>query len=516
MSHSTSANAGRGSCTRPHSKTTVVGPSVKTRLQCNHLKPKCKCSNIVNQKRSHKTKHTVTGTSGQRQVLSSSRALPRGETNGRKTYHCTDDSVSVCDATWRPNLTSYSDDRPTTNTENRKHRDRDGKVIKKKLRFEDQVTKFERRHNRDQATDSGKDASKRRDGGQHLPPCTARSSPRSNTGSGPERNIKEMSRDYCRLCEGAEKGYSYDSYRKRRKDEVLPDATRETTAKLSPDSDDVSSKENHEICFLCHQNTHHCRGCDNYCRVCDRYLYSHGSREHLAEDCQAENRRHPPTRHVSGDEVGQSSSSGIPYRPRTTFVKDLKQKLETTYRKEESVHKEMDVGTREPSGGTDSNRIPQRHHSGRHHMHPGKKCLHRYQQNDRLFLEPTLTDREGRSLCSECGAAQPKNPERDPYVYHITLGDMKPSHERTHGASRGHSSHKGKENGAASLSKSRKKSSDASKHIYAKLNDSIDDIFWNKGVHSTFSTSSPQTKVLRSLHSKRHPSRSMALVDYLV
>lgn len=335
MSHSALASPGRSSCTRPHSKTTVVGPSVKTRLQCNHLKnPKCKCSNAAPQKRSQKLKHSGAGASSQRRVLSSSRALPRGETNGRKTYRATEESVSVCDATWRPNLDAASHHGATTTTESHKHRDGQGKVIKKKLRFEDQVTESERRQDRDQAADPGEDVRKGRDEGQSSPSRAAPSSPRTSPRSSPERSIPGTSRDYCRLCEEAGKGYPHDSYRKRRKDEVPPDATKDTAPLPSSDAAHVSSQE---ICFLCHQNTHHCRGCDDYCKICDRYLYVNGSPGHQVEDHKAERERQVPARQDSGGEVGRSASSGIPYRPRTTFVKDLKQRLETTYQKDELV-----------------------------------------------------------------------------------------------------------------------------------------------------------------------------------
>lgn len=142
--------------------------------------------------------------------------------------------------------------------------------------------------------------------------------------------------------------------------------------------------------------------------------------------------------------------------------------------------------------------------------------MHRYQQNDRLFLEPTLTDREGRSLCSECGAAQPSDPKKDPYLYHITLGSMKPSRENIRSSSRSHSSHRGKENGATVSPSRSRKSYDPSKLAYAKLNERIDDLFWRKGLHSTHTRFLPPKMIPGSPHIKRHPSRSMALVDHLI
>lgn len=337
MFQGTSSNCGRNSSTRPHSKTTVIGPSLKTRLHCTHLKPKCKCSNVNNQKRSHKTRHTVIGTTSQRRILSSSRALPRGETDGRKIYHKADESVSVCDATWRPNLSNFSKDKSKTSIKNYKHRSGDGKLIKKKLRFEDQTVELEGKHNSDQVTDSIKDVNK----GQihdEVHPLLPHGIPSTYSQINlrvSERKNRESSNNYCRLCEEKENGFFYDTCRKRKNNEVPTDSSK-CSLKVSTEPNYKSFQENHDICFLCHRSEHNCKDDDQHCRTCDYYIDSPGS-QYVAEDRLSLDKRNPTARHISGDESQQLSSPRIPYRPRTKFVKNLKQKLETTYKKESSI-----------------------------------------------------------------------------------------------------------------------------------------------------------------------------------
>lgn len=316
------SNAGNSSSARPHSKTTVIGPSLKTRLQCNHLRPKCRCPNNTNKKRSQKIKHTEPRTTSQRQVLSSSRSLPRGETNGRKTYHTTEESVSVCDATWQPNLNSNSEGKPNTNINDDRYRNVGDKVIKKRLRFRDQVTEPEERHviNDIPGSDKSMNKSPKWDEvnsvSSHGPSAEYRV-----TGRGLERD-KEISGDYCKLCEETEKEGAHDSYRKRKQDSGLCDAN--NSSELPSSQDFVSSKENNEMCFLCHRSK---QNDDNYCRICDTHIYPCGSQGNAAGGRQSYNPRNPPE-----GEQHQSPAANIPYRPRTKFVESLKEKLETSYR----------------------------------------------------------------------------------------------------------------------------------------------------------------------------------------
>ncbi|KAK8398303.1 hypothetical protein O3P69_003891 [Scylla paramamosain] len=351
-------------CTRPHSKTTVFGASLKTRLHCNHLVPKCKCSSKKNRKRTRKTKHVVQENGLQRRVTSSSCTFPRGEMNGRKIYQSTDESLSVCDASWRPKL-NHSKDRPKTNNENCHHKYGNGeeRILKKKLRFEDEVT-----------DDKG--------------------------------------------------GYN------------------------------------------------------------------------------------------SGDEDRHSPLNKIPYEPRTKFVRNLKEKLETNYMKDKSDQRRTNVDTSAALRESEGYKDPLRHEASQsHHKHHGNKCLHHYQQNERLFLEPTITNRKGQSLCVECSAPQPRDPHQEPYLYHITLGGLKTNADKRHStASVNQFSNRGKVNNRVSNMKSKKISAD----MYARLNDRIDNILGRRDIHSTFSRHSAPLNSPIPSYSKRSPSRSMALMDHII
>ncbi|MPC23678.1 hypothetical protein E2C01_016738 [Portunus trituberculatus] len=217
---------------------------------------------------------------------------------------------------------------------------------------------------------------------------------------------------------------------------------------------------------------------------------------------------------VGGGEDKYSPLNKIPYEPRTKFVKNLKEKLETNYMKDKSDQRtsvETGAALREEEGYEDS---PRHQANQRHHKHHGKKCLHRYQQNERLFLEPTIVNRKGQSLCAECSAPQPRNPHREPYLYHITLGGLKTNGDKRLGtASINGFSNWGKENNRVSNMKSKKVSADKSRFVYAKLNDRIDNVLGGKNLHSEHSA---QLSSPISSYTKRPPSRSMALMDHII
>lgn len=139
--------------------------------------------------------------------------------------------------------------------------------------------------------------------------------------------------------------------------------------------------------------------------------------------------------------------------------------------------------------------------------------LHHYQQNERLFLEPTITNRKGQSLCVECSAPQPRDPHQEPYLYHITLGGLKTNADKRHStASVNQFSNRGKVNNRVSNMKSKKISAD----MYARLNDRIDNILGRRDIHSTFSRHSAPLNSPIPSYSKRSPSRSMALMDHII
>lgn len=505
-SQDNTSNTGRSKRTRPHSKMTVVGASLKTRMHCNHLMPKCKCSNIHNRKKTPKAKHIVQGAGIQRRVLSSSRSLPRGEKNGRKIYQTIDESVSVCDATWRPNLDN-SGDMPKSNSDNHNHKFKNG-VLKKKLRFEDQVTELSERCSPSQIIDSAKNIDNKNQKQDESSSSSVQSTrARVNSNMGLEGTTKKTSADYCRLCEAPDKEYLNESYRVKRKDKVDDNDSDTATSILFPEHDDKFSSYN-DSCFLCHKyRNHKCICDDDYCRICNKCINC--SQEDMTESENTVHRRGSASAQVAGGDKQYSHLTKIPYEPRTKFVRNLKEKLETSFMKDESNRSRRRKSYEEPHT----------HHADQAQLlHHGKKCLHHYQQNDRLFLEPTITNRKGQSVCGECGAAEPKDPQREPYLYHITLGGLKTNagEERHDSTSFNHFSSKNKENNSIYKMKSTKMLNDKSKFLYAKLNDSIDNILGGKDLHSAFSRPSAPISYPIPMYSKRNPSRSMALMDHLI
>ncbi|XP_063865891.1 uncharacterized protein LOC135103480 [Scylla paramamosain] len=215
-----------------------------------------------------------------------------------------------------------------------------------------------------------------------------------------------------------------------------------------------------------------------------------------------------------GDEDRHSPLNKIPYEPRTKFVRNLKEKLETNYMKDKSDQRRTNVDTSAALRESEGYKDPLRHEASQsHHKHHGNKCLHHYQQNERLFLEPTITNRKGQSLCVECSAPQPRDPHQEPYLYHITLGGLKTNADKRHStASVNQFSNRGKVNNRVSNMKSKKISAD----MYARLNDRIDNILGRRDIHSTFSRHSAPLNSPIPSYSKRSPSRSMALMDHII
>lgn len=502
--NNTSSHSGR-KCTRPHSKTTVFGASLKTRLHCNHLVPKCKCSGKSSRKRTHKTKYVVEGRGLQRRVMSSTCTLPKDEINGRKSYQSTDESQAVCDASWRAKL-NYSGDRSKTNHENHHHKyeNRDARSIKKKLRFEDEVTNVQ---------DTKTDKSPCQD--DINPSCIIQvphTHNRTNSSKNLEKKAEQASKDYCRLCEALDKRDL--SGAKRIKKNYQVHNKKHTFSKFHPEHDGFVS--HNELCFLCQKyKSYKCIHDDNYSTIYSTPDYC--SQEDMADSKRSLHHQDSPPACVAGDKDKHSPMNKIPYEPRTKFVKNLKEKLETNYMKDKCDQRITNVeagALRESEGYKD----PLRHETNQpHHIHNGKKCLHHYQQNERLFLEPTITNRKGQSLCVDCSAPQPRNPHREPYLYHITLGGLNANPDKRHGtASISRFSNKDKENNRVSNMKSKSLSPDKCKFVYAKLNDKIDNILSKNDIHSTFSRHSTSLTSPIPSYSKRPPSRSMALMDHII
>lgn len=139
------------------------------------------------------------------------------------------------------------------------------------------------------------------------------------------------------------------------------------------------------------------------------------------------------------------------------------------------------------------------------------KCVHHYLQNERLFLEPTLTNRKGQSVCVQCGSCQPSDPVKDPFLYHITLGEMKnfaepidKSMKLADSASEiGTNYHPSKRPG------------DQSKHLYATLNKAVGSILPGSSGYKLHPRVVDKIKYGNICQTKRHPNRSMALLDHL-
>lgn len=276
----------------------------------------------------------VQGAGIQRRVLNSSRVLPRGEKNGRKIYQSTDESVSVCDATWRPNLNG-SEDKHKTDSENHSHKYRNG-VLKKKLRFEDQVTELNERCSPGQIKNSAKEINNKSEKQDESHPSSSVPSmhSRANSNGNLERKTKGTSADYCRLCEARDEEYSNESYRIKKKDNMHNNHDETTsTSKFYAEHDNFSSHD--ELCFLCHRyRGHKCICDDNYCKICDKHLNC--SQEGMTENEHSLHQRGSASAQVAGGENHHIPLTKIPYEPRTKFVKNLKEKLETTYMKDNS------------------------------------------------------------------------------------------------------------------------------------------------------------------------------------
>ncbi|XP_045132574.1 uncharacterized protein LOC123516896 isoform X1 [Portunus trituberculatus] len=496
----------RSKCTRPHSKTTVFGASLKTRMHCNHLVPKCRCSSISHRKRTHKSKHVVQGHGLQQRVISSSCTLPKDEMNGRKIYQSTNESHSLCDASWRAKL-NHLEDRSKTNNGNHHHKSNDGdaRILKKKLRFEDEVTDVKGRYNPGHVRHSVKNMKNDRSPWQD----SSHTQNRTNSDKDQEWKAKQSSKEYCRLCEAPDKRDFGGAKRIKKKYQVH----NKKHAICKSDLKHYDSISHHEICFLCQRyGNYKCIHNDNYCTICNTHIYC--SQEDITKSEPSLCHQGSTPASVGGGEDKYSPLNKIPYEPRTKFVKNLKEKLETNYMKDKSDQRtsvETGAALREEEGYEDS---PRHQANQRHHKHHGKKCLHRYQQNERLFLEPTIVNRKGQSLCAECSAPQPRNPHREPYLYHITLGGLKTNGDKRLGtASINGFSNWGKENNRVSNMKSKKVSADKSRFVYAKLNDRIDNVLGGKNLHSEHSA---QLSSPISSYTKRPPSRSMALMDHII
>lgn len=136
---------------------TVMGNQLKTRLNCNHMRPKCQCSGpTVNKAKQSKVKHKplISDVRGSSHILTSTCTVPRGGLNGRKVYASKDDQdgVSILDANWRPSQFIFKENdmeemrsRPKTlahTPSNEKESDKQNAedISKKRVQFLDKTT----------------------------------------------------------------------------------------------------------------------------------------------------------------------------------------------------------------------------------------------------------------------------------------------------------------------------------------------------------------------------------------
>ncbi|XP_045606729.2 uncharacterized protein [Procambarus clarkii] len=550
---------------KPHSKTTVIGIPTKTRLNCNHLRPKCQCSVIDIKKRVNKERKKSGISDMPRRMLISTRSLPRGEMNGRKNYKETHDCVSILDGNWRPGVDAYSNNigeealnayskcvRNNGNTQENKENS------KKKVQFSEKsikqngsrkVNNFQlgKNINTLREIDSSQDHSQNdsdcsdfslnnysdhpnsssniKDQSQTLASPNYQSQPGNDLDDSDnavkfnrERKTRE---EYCRLCDLPRYQYPHTSLLDRMT--YKSDAHHDKDYLLDP-IQYLSKYESEEPCLLCRRyGGWHYFNDENFCELCERHkANSHtpsdlkdSTKTSLYETGNPVQKKLPSPMLHSDSEEEPVFTKRIPYEPRTELVKNLKQKLEEDYRNDEHLSRTNHFRRRWRSW--DAMDLEASRHSRLHGYHKAQdyvscnKCVHHYLQNERLFLEPTLTNRKGQSVCVQCGSCQPSDPVKDPFLYHITLGEMKnfaepidKSMKLADSASEiGTNYHPSKRPG------------DQSKHLYATLNKAVGSILPGSSGYKLHPRVVDKIKYGNISQTKRHPNRSMALLDHL-
>lgn len=554
-----------------HSKTTVIGIPTMTRLNCNHLRPKCQCSNPSGRKTLSKVKHKLTVSDTPRQILTSTRSLPRGELDGRKSYKDNSNSISILDANWRPGLDIFSEDNierklVNQNSESDIHKesgennDENKENSKKKVQFAEKMNmhsgarkKIDVPQNGSNSdTSKGMNSSQRSSNSndEHLqsqpnnhsiqpessakvidPPVapsssyhTQRRNVFSDNDSLTDTQGQEALKDYCTLCELPDH-HSIRTFSNHRDDEYQ--SGHYTDLKYS------SLYGNEDPCLLCRRYGRQHYYTDDGDQHKYNTDYSHtltNINKHIRHSALHKTRS-PLCRKLSTPTLYSDKEEEpvftrrIPYEPRTELVKNLKQKLEAGYRNHEYEYLPRRSNFRRwrswDAEDSDHNSHLLNYSKTWDHS-PHHKCIHRYLQNERLFLEPTVMDIEGRSVCVECGEPQPTDPDQDPFLYHITLGGMnggglgqnKDKKAWTYQPKIGFTSKKADKYNT--YQRIKKSSGDTSKHIYTKLNKNINNILPSGPGYFLHPWSPSKLRYCADPHVKRHPSKSMALVDHIV
>ncbi|XP_064080185.1 uncharacterized protein LOC135197146 [Macrobrachium nipponense] len=565
---------------RPHSKTSVLGKQMKTRLNCNHTKPKCEAC-IASKKKAAKQRHRslIADIPRQSHVLPSTRSHPRGSTDGRKLYDKDDgnNSLSILDATWKPGLDTYAgqqnglDNNGTFSVNNGlKSRQSSEEGTRKKVQFVDGIANKEENlpnHSRsyivnDSASKQSSDwhGLHRKDNSCNLQADSDTIKSDNNTehreserrhgyssnkddeydSTTTDQDTKLGDGDTCKICDSLKRRCSkhskIDPLLGSKRDWHPPDRQRSHSLPIS------SSSSEAEHCVLCqrYNKKHYYIDSSGSCSLCEvpyrnRQMPSclHHKVPEASAQCSHHTQLRPPIHRQRSTPVFFSDGEEdyllkrkIPYEPKTELVKDLKKKLEDDYLHREYLRKRRNFHRRWRSWDAedleDLRNFRQHRCENLHEYMPQHKCVHRYLQNNRLFLEPALTDEDGSSLCSECGAPKPDDPNRDPYLYHITLGGLhnkdKYLKENINMTYRDVLSNRNRSQRTSYSARdsTEKPTRETSRHAFAKLNRNVHNILPLNSHYHLQPHLADELRYRVNPHSRRHPSRSMALVDHLL
>ncbi|KAK8751140.1 hypothetical protein OTU49_013174 [Cherax quadricarinatus] len=387
----------RNEISKPHSKTTVTGIPTKTRLHCNHLKPKCHCLLSANKRVSRAgQKSLASGTS--RRILISTRSVPRGELNGWKNYKKTCDSLSILDTNWRPGLDAYSKEtrEETQNNGNQnllsdinKIGDKSNKGnkenSKKKVHFAEKNRKHSGSRNHkfhhkkhintpgetniieDHGQNSSdhpksslknylgpmnnynnnRDSSETSSTPEHLPHTA--STLHDNDNTAPFSEERRGGEEYCRLCQCPRYHYPQTNVFDRMKYSSGEHYDKDC---LSDPIQYSSKYENEDPCLLCSRYGKQPYICDDKdcCELGERHYINFHMPSHLKDTTKTSH--FDKTRNLSQKLSSSMQHSNyeshlftetIPYEPRTELVKNLKQRLELEedYRKDKDLKMEI-------------------------------------------------------------------------------------------------------------------------------------------------------------------------------
>ncbi|XP_068237233.1 uncharacterized protein [Palaemon carinicauda] len=392
----------KGSEERPHSKTSVLGKQMKTRLNCNHTKPKCEAC-IANKKKEAKQNHRslIADIPRLSHVLPSTRSHPRGGMDGRKLYDQGDEktSLSILDVTWKPGLDTYAeqqngiDDNISYSDGNdfkSKYSSEDG--TRKKVQFADGVASknednsINNHSKKISASDSVNRKSNDWQGRQRIGnnPSNAERRPgmnksdtnaehithdRHNNTSNREDEYDSTTSDQdtrrpgdnatCKICESLKRPCSKHSkvnpISVSKRDWYPPERHRSHSLPISSSSSEID-----EHCHLCQRygKKHYFIDDSDSCGLCEapyRSQYKLPScLHHKTPETSASRKLLRPPIHkqlstplfFSDGEEDYLFKRKIPYEPKTEIVKDLKKKLEDEYLHKEYLRKKKNFHRR--------------------------------------------------------------------------------------------------------------------------------------------------------------------------